>query len=49
MKEYVTPSLEKSCILLENVIATSNDSIVASSDAQGASETQESVWDDSWN
>ena len=50
MKAYKTPSLKEFLFSLEDVIAVSGETnIVSSSDAQGAAETQESTWDDSWN
>ena len=50
MKKYLAPSLKETLLRLEDIIAVSGEtSIVSASDAQGASETQESTWDDNWN
>lgn len=51
MKKYMAPKLKETLFFAEDVIAVSSSiaGIVSDSDAQGASETQESTWDDSWN
>ena len=51
MKKYLTPELKETRFYLEDVIAVSSTvaGIVSDSDAEGASETQASDWDDSWN
>ena len=51
MKKYLAPALKETLFCLEDVIAVSSTiaGIVSESDAQGASETQASDWDDSWN
>ena len=51
MKKYQAPSFKEILLRLEDIIAESSTvtGIVSESDAQGAAETQESQWDDSWN
>lgn len=49
MKPYAVPTIDElSLETVDTITASGDPGIVAASDSVGASDTQESVWKDSW-